>query len=32
MKAISQVLGFLSYWMYGIDEEERSIKTILRLD
>ena len=32
MKEISKVLGFLTYWLYGKDEEKWSVETILGLD
>ena len=32
MKAISNVLGFLTFWLFGRKEEEVSIEIVLRLD
>ena len=32
MKAIYNVLGFLTYWLFGKEEEDESVETVLGLD
>ena len=32
MKAIYNVLGFLTYWLFGKEEEDESVEIVLGLD